>query len=214
MKKKKNPHLLFLKKTKQPIEIGAAGLWKTGHKSGPGAFMLQAGLIDSISDRETIEEWANKTRAGENPEGWEPPTSDELDHVLTKEALVFRHGAVLREARVLRNGQFSLQLNLATLEDDISDRRMEWLNAFLREASAYWPLVRFGLDADNKTAVAEVNLTGAPHCVLEALLQPALDSFRWIVAGLVETAEFITSPESESGVIESLIPVGPLVRTV
>ena len=143
---------------------------------------------------------------GKNARGLESAPATELAHILTEDALTIRHNSILREIRILDNQEYILRLTLAEIEDELSPRRTEWLNAFLAAASAYWPLVHFGLSSDGRSAVAEANFTGAPLEVPEFSLQPALDSFRWIVAGLVETAEFITSPESESGVLEDLLP--------
>ena len=161
---------------------------------------------DGAAEREAIETWCGEAGEGNIPEDWSPPCQGELDHILTKDALTIRHNSLLREIKILDDKEYVLRLTLAEIEGELSPRRSEWLDAFLTAASAYWPLVHFGLTPDGRAAVAEVNFTGAPPEVLETLLQPALDSFRWIVAGLVETAEFIASPESESGVLEDLLP--------
>ncbi|GAH10371.1 unnamed protein product [marine sediment metagenome] len=162
-----------------------------------------------------IQRWANATRTGKTPEDWKAPDSASLEHILTEEPVFYRHNAILREVEIrLSAHSFSMQMEVAAIEGDLSEKRKRWLNAFIDEASEVWPLVRFTMASDERSLVAEVNLTGAPHPAIVALIGPSLDSFRWIVKGLVETAEFITSPEIESGIINSFLPSGPAVQAV
>lgn len=187
------------------VAIGRPGLWKNSSRSPRAVFVLPSELLRGAVDREQIETWVEATRQGGCPEQWTAPPEDEIAALLTQEALTLRHETILRRIEVLRDGEFSLRLPLAEIDPELPAARRNWIEAVLREAAASWPLVRFGLSADGSSAIAEVNLTGAPPDILTALVRPALDSFRWIVAGLVETLEFLASRE-ESGVLELLQP--------
>jgi len=187
------------------VAIGYPGLWKNSSRSPRAMFVLPSELLRGLVDREQIETWVEATRQGGCPEQWTAPPEDEIATLLNEEALTLRHETTLRRIEVLRDGEFSLRLPLAELDPELSAARRNWIETVLREAAASWPLVRFGLNAEGSAAIAEVNLTGASPEILTALVQPAMESFRWIVAGLVETLEFLASPE-ESGVLELFQP--------
>ena len=190
------------KRTNKSVEIGWPGLWKNDPSGKSLEFRIPGHFLSQI-ETDQLEAWAAVTKGGKTPENWAAPDAEKIEELIPANSRVFRHQTVLREIDVIAGDhEFSLRLELARWNDDLPPNRAEWLAVFLDAANQNWPLVRFGISENGTAAVGEVNFTGAPENVLEPLLQPALDSFRWIVNGLVETAEFITCPDSESGALE------------
>ena len=71
---------------------------------------------------------------------------------------------------------------LARLPVGLPASRVRWLEEILLDTRRHTRLVRLGLEED--AVRAEVDLTGAPHALLDGLCRVALDALAWVVARL------------------------------
>jgi hypothetical protein len=102
---------------------------------------------------------------------------------------------------VLRQGELIHQPNrlavrfpiVQRVPDDLPPRRREWLREVLIDGQNRWRMVRIGLaeEAGSSAALAEVDLSGCPHGLLESLFAAGLGALRWVVGWLVEAADFL-----------------------
>jgi hypothetical protein len=81
---------------------------------------------------------------------------------------------------------------------DLPDTHYFWLRNLLIDAQNRWKLVRIGFRYEpSATSVqAEVDLSGAPHSVLDGLLTVALSALHGVVAWVVPPAEFLVARAS------------------
>ena len=72
---------------------------------------------------------------------------------------------------------------LSVLPADLPPHRQKWLNQVLLEAQSGWRMVRvaFAGNPQQKSVIAEVDLTGAPLAALEPLLKCAVDGLHHVV---------------------------------
>ncbi len=205
---------------------GRPGLWK--HEEGGEAsrvvFPLPVSIlqVDESADPdqdvplefeggqsplEACLRWALATLTGESPEGWQPPGEEALAFWKKDHHLTVQHGSVVRQIEVIRaGGRLSLRVALVNeVPDGLPEARAKWLQALLLDAQSSWHLVRTAITAE-RAAVAEVELSGLPAAVGPHLFRAALDSLRWVVAGLAETAEFLVDPDVPSQALELCPP--------
>lgn len=81
-------------------------------------------------------------------------------------------------------GRLALRANLAWLPPGLCSARRDWARRLLAHACRQQRLVRLGLLPDGGVG-AEVDLSGAPHELLDALLASALSALRLVAAPLL-----------------------------
>ena len=179
---------------------GRPGLWKTVTRQRPKRarreFHLPLSMIldgDAWADdgEEATDplraclDWAAATAGGDVPPGWNSPPREEVESWIPRRGLVIQSGPLLRQGSLIHApNRLGLSFPIADeLSEAISPARRQWLRRVLADAENRWRMVRIGMDAgEGEPAVcAEVDLTGAPHFVLEGLLRVGLDALKWVV---------------------------------
>lgn len=139
--------------------------------------------------------WAVATARGLPPADWSAPPLEQVRACIPEGALTVRAGAIVREGEIEHSGQ-RLAIRcpiLLSIPDDLPAPRRHWLLASVLQAQRLWRLVRVGIDESTSALMGEVDLTGAPECVLESLLPVAVDSLRWVVSWAAKPAAAIVS---------------------
>ena len=97
-------------------------------------------------------------------------------------------------------GRLALRMPVVTrVPAGLSESRMSWLRQVLLDAQDRWRLVRLGLvgDVGDASVEAEVDLTGVPASLLEALVPLAASALRCAVSWVVEPCVFIAHAAQE-----------------
>jgi hypothetical protein len=139
--------------------------------------------------------WALATAGGRLTEDWQPPPRDTVKAWLPAGGLTVRSGPVVRQGELIHGpGRLALRFPvLSCLPDNLSPARQAWLGELLRDGQNRWRLVRLGLTGEDEpaAALAEVDLSGCPHALLESLFGASLAALRWVVEWLVQGADFL-----------------------
>lgn len=140
--------------------------------------------------------WARATRPGSVAPGrvafgdWSPPPLETVRGWLPDDALTVRASGLARQGRLVHSRQrLAVEFPVAPCPDGLDAGRRAWLGRVLTDAQSRWRLARVGL-VDGGIR-AEIDLTGAPPPVLEALLPIAVDALRWVVAWVLEPVQFL-----------------------
>jgi len=191
--------------------LGRPGLWKMVVPQKPKRarreFHLPLAAIEGgdarADDRAEADDplracldWAAATVEGDVPDGWTSPPREQVEAWIPSRGLVIQSGPLLRQGSLIHGPtRLALSFPLAgELSDEISPARRDWLGRVLADAQSRWRMVRVGMEgAPQRPEVrAEVDLTGAPHCVLEALVPIGLDAVRWVVSWSLWSVAFLT----------------------
>jgi len=191
--------------------LGRPGLWKTVVAEKPGRarreFHLPLAAIEAADpwpgDRDEPEDplracldWAAATVEGDVPDGWTSPPREQVEAWIPSRGRVIQsgpllcHGSLIHEPRRL-----ALSFALAgEVSAEITPARRAWLGRVLADAQSRWRMVRVGMEGepDRPEVRAEVDWTGAPHGVLEALVPIGLDALRWVVAWSLWSVTFLS----------------------
>ncbi len=186
-------------------DLGAPGLWRPvagpGLERAHGVFevplaALRAGNAIRIDDdgQDALAEvlaWARATRPGSVELGdWSPPPQETVREWLPDDALTVRASCLARQGRLVHAPQrLAVEFPVARCPEDLDAERRAWLGRVLADARMRWRLARIGL-VDGEIR-AEIDLTGAPPPVIEALLPLAVDALRWVVAWVLEPVQFL-----------------------
>ena len=152
--------------------------------------------------RESVR-WALATAGGAPVEGWSAPDPEEANEWLDAELLTIQVGSILRQVS-LHHGADRLALTapiLNALDPDLDPARTGWLRELLIDAQNRWPMIRVGFATDSAVH-AEVDLSGAPHAVIEQLLELGLDGLRNLIEWIVQAADFLASDTSVCRALE------------
>ncbi len=135
--------------------------------------------------------WARATRPGSAALGdWSPPPLETVRGWLPEDALTVRASGIARQGKLVHSRQrLAVEFPVARCPDDLDVERRAWLGRVLNDAQSSWRLARVGLEG--RDVRAEIDLTGAPPPVLEALLPLAVDALRWVVAWVLEPVQFL-----------------------
>jgi hypothetical protein len=149
-------------------------------------------------------QWALATESGEAPAGWQPPPREEIESWVPADRLTVQAGPLVRQGQlVCAPERLALRFALVhSIPAGLPEARREWLEEALAEAQDRWRLVRVGLTADGAAALAEVDFTGCPRAALEVLFPTGLDALRWVVAGLVNVADFLADAGASCRALE------------
>ena len=204
-------------------QLGKPGLWRL-IRDGSGllpVFEVPLSLALSMGQRHTGSEdreslaaacstWASETAGGKLSTAWQAPSRQEAESWLDDD-LVVRRGKSIRQGELICSDE-RLAIRVPVLHRvplDLAPERQAWLEEVLMEGQDDWRLVRIGLNGVNgsTTAEAEVDLTGAPHDILQELLQIALSSLRQVVEWLMSPVDFIADASVACQAMEIVSPV-------
>jgi len=185
--------------------LGRAGLWKCtteGNESRcrfdlpPEAVLPEDDGYDEAAPAawEAALAWAMATADGRTPEGWHAPLLEDLGQPTTE--IIVQHDRFVRHGRLVRSDH-ALTLRVPILgrpRTDLPESRKEYLDELLIDAQNRWRMVRVGLDSPDASVEAEVNLSGAPHAVMETLVRTAKDALCWFVIWLVGSVDLLADP--------------------
>lgn len=140
--------------------------------------------------QETVE-WARATRTRDTAAlDWTPPPLELIQGWLPERCMTVQSGTFARQGALVHSPQrLALEFPVVSCPDDLPSERWQWLRELLVDAQMRWHLGRVGFA--RQKVWAEVDLTGAPLCVLEPLLPVALECLRWLVAWVLEPAQFL-----------------------
>ena len=199
------------------FDFGRPGLWRTLNVARrvfelPDTVLALADQ-DSFGDDEQENPfaaclaWALATADGETPPGWQPEPRAFVDSLVPKNRLTIQTGGAIRQGELIHTSQrLALRVPIVpTLPPTLSAPRRTQLRAVLRDAQNTWSLVRLGLTAapELPAVLAEIDLTGVPAAALEPLLSASLETLRFVVARLVETAEILAEATVASAALDS-----------
>jgi len=191
--------------------LGKPGLWKTvvAEKAGRARreFHLPLAALEDADawpdDRQEADDplracldWAAATVEGVVPDGWTSPPRGQVEAWIPSGGLVVRSGPLLCQGSLLHEPRrLALSFRLVgELSAEITPARRAWLGCVLADAQSRWRMVRIGMEGapDRPEVRAEVDWTGAPHGVLEALVPIGLDALRWVVAWSLWSVTFLS----------------------
>lgn len=201
-------------------QLGRAGLWKlvTGpNGDGPGrvfdlpkSALHQAEWLDEFDEDdgatspfEDALRWALDTARGRVREGWQPPSRAEVETWIPTASLTVETARFVRQGTLEHGaGRLALRIPIVpAIPTDLSAARKEWLREILIDAQDRWRMVRIGI-TERAGVDAEVDFSGAPHSVLPFVFAKGLESLRWTVRWLVESADFLVNASLACRAIE------------
>ena len=199
--------------------LGRKGLWKPMSSAEgvvaafdilcePGHIGI-AGRFDEDLPAESLVlaqiNWGMATRESVPHLDWISPARNELDDIITTDALTMQIGLHLCLGRLLHEpDRLALRFPVVgPIAEDLSCTRRGWLRSILLEANSRWRLVRVGFTGANESDIAaEVDLTGAPPAILPDLARMGLDALRWVVGYTIETLSILTDANTACCVFE------------
>lgn len=192
--------------------LGGPGLWKAVG-AGPAAareFHLPLAALsapahdgdeEECGPAEVLESclaWIEATAREDLPAGWQCPGREEVEAWIGPGALTVESKPWVAQGTLVCGGdRLALRVPLASdITPALSEARRAWIGAVAAEAQDLWRMVRMGLEGppERASAVAEVDLSGAPWAVLERLFRFGLEGLQrtsgWILvtAGLLADA--------------------------
>lgn len=139
--------------------------------------------------------WASATAIDDLPAGWECPARDEVESWIPQGGLTLQAGRLVRQGSLIcQRDRLALRMPIvAELSGELSRSRRGWLEEILLDAQDRWRMVRIGMEGqpEQPGVAAEVDLSGAPPVVLEALFTISLDALRWVASWLVKSAGLV-----------------------
>lgn len=195
--------------------LGAPGLWKSALYSDVRCFDL---LLTPPNDngacgedwgtlvREQVS-WALSILSGAVPLAWTAPTPSELESLVPTGGLNLQVGPHIRRGVVSTcRSRFAVSFPiLDAIPESLSPARRGWLRACLSDANRRWRIVRIGFDSpEEKSASAEIDMTGAPQSIVSALLPVGLAILHRVVEWLIPGVELIADPKAPCVSFEKL----------
>lgn len=201
-------------------QLGKVGLWKltTGHNGDgprrvfdlPGTAFCQGESQDAFDEEEGTASpfeaslrWALDTARGSIVEGWQPPSRAEIETWIPPSGLTVQTARFVRQGTLEHGaGRLALRIPIVpVIPPDLSAARKEWLREILVDAQDRWRMVRIGI-TERAGVDAEVDFSGAPHSALPVVFLKGLESLRWTVRWLVESADFLVNASLACRAIE------------
>jgi hypothetical protein len=161
---------------------------------------------DGCSPAPAYLKWIIATAAGGLPSGWQCPAREEIEGWLPRESLALRVGPFVRQG-VLHCTAARLGVSFAVVPAPLGPlppSRGACLHDVLRDTQNRWRMVRVRAN-DTGTrpgVVAEVDLTGAPHAMIERLLKAGVEALRWVTSSLVWSTALLTDTRIECRAVE------------
>jgi len=194
---------------------GLVGLWKPAGE-GDGLrrrFELPFSAIgggrpgpsgETGSDLAEAVQWALATVDGDVPSGWAPP-SPRQPHLIDGDLVI-----TAEQGRLVRRGRASLGPDklvlrvpiVARAAADLDEARRAWLRELLVDAQGRWRMVRIHM---SEGVTAEIDLTGAPHQLVETLVEAGRAILRGVGQWLVGPADLI----ADDSIVSKALQIRP-----
>lgn len=204
--------------TADPLHsLGAFGLWKPVRDEQQmrrmfavrQSWMADDDFCPADEDRSSYDclvDWASATAEGTLPSGWVVADRTSVDACLGKTRLTLVHRGFTRQLQILHAAdRLTLRLPiLPAVPANLPEARRRWLRTLLLDAQNTHQLFRLGFiqEGAQTSVIAEIDLTGVPSMLLEPLLSKSCDALRWVVAWLVESADFLAQADVASRALE------------
>jgi hypothetical protein len=188
---------------------GSPGLWKFSKARAavpfdrefhlPLSVLKTCDLFDSdLEQRDLTREcvdWAIATLHGNLPAAWSAPAADHLEAAIPPNGLTVQTGPIIRQGSLVCTAE-RLALVFPILREvpaELPPRRQQLLSELAIDAQNRWRMVRIGWNdtSDRRGIEAEVDLTGAPHPVLQQLVRVGVDALGWVVQWIVTSAALL-----------------------
>jgi hypothetical protein len=148
---------------------------------------------------------------------WHPPSVEKLDALLPPDSLTVQSGGVVLQGSVHRDaGRLALSIPLcSSIPGPISSAHRHWLRELLLDGQNTWRMVRLCWDERTESSSppvqgvactvpwAEVDMTGAPALLLDALVPAALAAIRWVVVWMAHSADFLADGTCHCRLLEA-----------
>ncbi len=198
-------------------DLGRPGLWMTGVGGRTACRVFELPLdpllgtaADDYDERApgdvvaAAARWALETRSGRPRRSWTAPPAERVRAAAGTQTL--RAGRHLEPVRVTcQKRTVALRATMGRIDGSISEPRRRWLEQLLADAGRL-RMVRVGVapNAGGPSMFeAEVNLSGAPPWMAEALLPVAVEALRRCFSWLAPTAALIGDPQIKSVALET-----------
>ncbi len=183
-------------------QLGRPGLWKVVPHDGGlrREFHLPLSILSAaVSEEEEAGDalesclaWIGASALDDVPAGWEGPLRSEVEQWLPEGGLTVEAKPSPAQGTLISDeGRLALRMPIvAEIGAGLSEARRAWIREALLDAQARWRMVRVGLEgpADRPAAVGEVDLSGAPPAVLQALVSVSLEGLRWVSGWAIGSA--------------------------
>jgi hypothetical protein len=148
--------------------------------------------------------WAEATRDGSAPGGWEPPPRAEVEEWLPPTQRTVRAGASVAQLDlIVEPARFALVIpSLARIPAELSPARAAWLGEICSDAQQRWRMVRFGIDEAASSVRAEVDLTGAPADRARPLAELALAALTCSAEWAIPALSLVTDAAVASRILD------------
>ena len=189
-------------------ELGQPGLWKHvrlgQHPRRVFAFPTSLAHHSSRLDADDenpagmlarCTDWALQTLDPPARLDWLAPPRALVESWFAPEQLTVFAGPIVRQGQLTRaENQLSIRFPIVPqLPPDLPASRRAWLRTLLADGQRRWHLARLGFveDPSGASLVAEVDLTGAPAEIAEELFVTSLETLRYVLQWLGESASWL-----------------------
>lgn len=175
------------------------GLWKyfTAHREIKRRFDLPLSAIGSqepwsVEGNAMLGEalaWPIATAGGAVDGEWTPPPESEIS--LSDSDLIVQCGRFVRHGRLLW-GDRDLRIRMPiidALSDDLGESRRKWIRATLLDAQNRWRMVRILCGGPHRGIEAEIDLRGAPHCLIHNMMRVGTNVLQNLVSWLIDSVD-------------------------
>jgi hypothetical protein len=189
--------------------LGRPGLWKSlGSGRCPRRlFEVPLYIVDLMGEEggecrfaglKHLVAWALATEGGSPPEGWVAPTAEEAVRMIGPDLLTVQCADSAAQGRIVRaENRLAIVFPIPPLiASALPESRRQHLHELVRNTNDSWRMVRVDLSGPGgQSAVAEVDLTGAPLPALEALLTYGTDAIHHVIRWVAGAASLIASDQ-------------------
>jgi len=190
--------------------LGQPGLWRRGtDDDAVREFHLPLAILgpgrldeDGIDALRACVDWALCTGRGVLPNGWTCPPREAIESCIPDGGLTIQSGPIVRQGElVTASDRLALRFPIVpAVAAALPEARRKWLDRLIAAALQHWRMVRvdWGGTPERPSIEAEVDLSGAPHEVLDRLTPIAVDALRWVVEWLLLPANIVADVRVES----------------
>jgi len=197
-------------------QMGRPGLWR---QFAVGRAEFDFPPPELLAERVKFEElldWAMLTADGRLPRDWCAPPLEDIRAAAGDARLVAGAGALVVQGEIMHT-ETRLAIvfpELLRLPEDLGPARRAWIENLTAAAQRRWRLVRIGSDPSGAVLRAEVDLTGAPHHALDALVRLSISSLRTVIEWVLPTLRLAADPSVSSEILDTQPPADePAERT-
>jgi hypothetical protein len=140
-------------------------------------------------------DWAVETAEMETASAWDAPSEAEVRSWISGAELTIQSHRHVRQISLQRDDhRLALSVPIvAEIPAELPGSRNTWLRDLLLATQNQWRMVRV-VDESNgssRSAIAQIDFTGAPHPILETLFTVGLQSLRYAVQWSVQSADLL-----------------------